>query len=176
MRFLQLATGATLLGLTSVVLTGPAGALAPAKTRTVTTSVKGLCTFSNFIDPTAPAPFPPRLVTVPVTLTVPRRVHRGALFFVHLAIATESGAGVLAASATLSGSPGVTPTDNSFQVNGPVPVAGNLPFTATGRVSTVTRWRLSSFGAVFFNGAYIEENCTPTTPTPVLARTHIIAR
>ena len=147
MRFSRLTVGATLLALTPLGLSSPSAALVSSPNETTTTMITALCTASFLFSPPPPLPpLPgPSLVTVPVTLTVPRRVRGGAAIDPLLKVDVPQ-SGVLVDRALLSGAPGVTPTVRTLV--GP-PLDGDMRFTATDRAGTLINWRLDEFDFAF---------------------------
>lgn len=180
MRVSRITAGVALVVLMALVgSASPSSGLAPPPTQTATTLVSELCTNSvvPFQGLPEPLPFPPlpgpSLETVPVTLTVPVRVHAGATFDAFLIVDTSFG---IAAQALLSGAPGVTPPVGTLFVFG-TSLNGNLRYTATGRPGTLVKWRLNEFDVayfVYFNtyAYFVVETCLPTAST-VLASTRI---
>jgi hypothetical protein len=110
-----------------------------------------------------------------VTLTVPRRVHRGAALDPLLKVDVPQ-SGVLVDRALLSGAPGISPTVGAL--SGP-PLHGNVRFTATDRAGTLIKWRLEEFDVAFViydaNGqAFVVAEGCPAPVRTVLATTRII--
>jgi hypothetical protein len=177
MRFSRITVGATLLTLTLLGSSSPGAALVSSPHQTTTTMITATCTASFLFSPPPPLPpLPgPSLVTVPVTLTVPRHVQRGAALDPLLKVDVPQ-SGVLVDRALLSGAPGITPTVGTLA--GP-PLDGDVRFTATARAGTLIKWRLDEFDVAFVihdasGRAFVVAEGCPATVRTVLATTRII--
>jgi hypothetical protein len=148
----------------------------------VTKMVTALCTTTLATFDGAPVdvpPPPPFSATVPVTLTVPVRVHTGSSFRAQVTVGSGP-TNALASAADLSGAPGITPAVQRLTILSGAPLSGSLPFTATGPAGTASNWRINDFGILdtFFTRDFPEPllasvECVPTTQN-VLASTRII--
>jgi hypothetical protein len=165
---------------TCVALVLTASLVVPASTASAASS-KPKVTSATISATCVEVPFPPTVNDYAVHLTVPRVVHRGETFTVHLRIDFAVSPSVTLGYAYWSGGPAVTPTNplfgGSVQIDAPPgasSISGDASFVATRAKHATAEWTLGNFGQAFLAGGHgVAQSCTPASGT-ALAHTRIV--